>query len=168
MEDKAKGTQKIMCDCEKRGVGDKCCELEGGMTTVNGGARGEFIHISICFGKQQTRKRHAVRPKWGCSTGTRSTLAWMGLQKLSMRYTNIQHLPAKGSVPQDCRSWISQVTFLVCKGDLAFVRFFRGLKKQLLKWQENSSWKHEVFNKWVLRCTWLATCVQYQHKIDIQ
>lgn len=31
-----------MCDCEKKNVGDKGCELEGGMTTVNGGVRDDF------------------------------------------------------------------------------------------------------------------------------
>lgn len=31
-----------MCECEKKDVGYKCCEIEGGMTTVKGGVRDDF------------------------------------------------------------------------------------------------------------------------------
>lgn len=58
-----------------------------------------------------------MRPKWGCITWTRSTLAWMRSPKSSLRFTDIQHLPVQGSVPQGFRSWTSRVTFLICKGE---------------------------------------------------
>lgn len=73
--------------------------------------------------------------------------------------TGLQILDLRGHLPHLRRRTSNSV-------DLAFVRFFGRLKKQLLKWPENNSWKHVVFNKWVLCCTWLATCVQYQHKIS--
>lgn len=34
--------QKNVCDCEMKDACDKCCELEGGMATVNGSVRDDF------------------------------------------------------------------------------------------------------------------------------